>query len=63
MRQTFKQRLGLGDLRHFRRRRKAFEHGRKNAMRVGGAAGRLAELGNASAVRSSKLRVPRLVAS
>ena len=39
------QRLRLGDLRHFRRRRKAFERGREDGMGFGGAAGRLIELG------------------
>ena len=39
-----KQRLRLGDLGHFRRRRKAFERGREDGVRVGGAGGRLVEL-------------------
>ena len=44
-RQRRQQRLRLGDLRHFRRRRKAFERGREDGVRFGGAAGRLIELG------------------
>ena len=44
-RQRRQQRLSLGDLRHFRRRRKAFERGREDGVGVGGAAGRLVELG------------------
>ena len=39
------QRLRLGDLRHFGRRRKAFEGGREDGVSIGGAAGRLVELG------------------
>ena len=39
------QRLRLGDLGHFRRRRKAFERGREDGVGFGGAAGRLIELG------------------
>ena len=45
LRQRREQRLRLGDLRHFRRRRKAFERGREDGVGVGGAAGRLVELG------------------
>ena len=45
LRQRRQQRLRLGDLRHFRRRRKAFERGREDGVGVGGAAGRLVELG------------------
>ena len=44
-RERSQQRLRLGDLWHFRRRRKAFERGRENGVGVGGAAGRLIELG------------------
>ena len=40
-----KQRLRLGDLGHFGRRREAFERGREDGVGVGGAAGRLVELG------------------
>ena len=39
------QRLRLGDLRHFQRRRKAFERRREGSVGVGGAVGRLVELG------------------
>ena len=42
--QRAKQRLRLLDLREFRRRRKAFESGCKNAVRIGVAAGRLIKL-------------------
>ena len=42
---SHQQRLRLGDLRHFRRRRKAFERGREDGVGFGGAAGRLIELG------------------
>ena len=45
LRQTLHQRLRLGDLGHFRRRRKAFERGREDGVGFGGAAGRLVELG------------------
>ena len=45
LRQRREQRLRLGDLRHFRRRRKAFERGREDGVGVGGAGGRLVELG------------------
>ena len=45
LRQRRQQRLRLGDLRHFRRRRKAFERGREDGVGVGGAGGRLVELG------------------
>ena len=45
LRQRREQRLRLGDLRHFRRRRKAFERGREDGVGVRGAAGRLVELG------------------
>ena len=44
-RQRREQRLRLGDLGHFRRRRKAFERGREDGVGVGGAGGRLVELG------------------
>jgi hypothetical protein len=40
-----KQPLSLGDLGHFRRRRKALERGSEDGVGVSGAAGRLAELG------------------
>ena len=43
-RQRRQQRLRLGDLRHFGRRRKAFERRREDGVGVGGAAGRLIEL-------------------
>ena len=43
LRQRREQRLRLGDLRHFRRRRKAFERGREDGVGVGGAGGRLIE--------------------
>ena len=39
------QRLRLRDLRHLRRRRKAFERRREDRVGVGGAVGRLIELG------------------
>ena len=42
---SHQQRLRLGDLRHFRRRRKAFKRGREDSVGVGGAGGRLIELG------------------
>ena len=42
-RQTFKERLRLGDLRHFRRRRKTFERGREDRVGVGWPGGRLVE--------------------
>ena len=45
LRQRREQRLRLGDLRHFGRRRKAFERGREDSVGVGGTAGRLVELG------------------
>ena len=45
LRQRRQQRLRLGDLGHFRRRRKAFERGREDGVGFGGAAGRLVELG------------------
>ena len=45
LRQRREQRLRLSDLRHFRRRREAFERGREDGVGVGGAAGRLIELG------------------
>ena len=44
-RERGQQRLRLGDLGHFRRRREAFERGRENAVRLDRAAGRLIELG------------------
>ena len=44
-RQRGQQRLRLGDLRHFGRRRKAFERRREHGVGVGGTAGRLIELG------------------
>ncbi len=37
--------MRLGDLRHFGRRRKVFERRREDVVRLGGAAGRLIELG------------------
>ncbi len=43
--QRREQRLRLGDLWHFRRRRKAFERGREDGVGFGGAGGRLIELG------------------
>ena len=45
LRQRRQQRLRLGDLRHFGRRREAFERRREDGVGVGGAAGRLVELG------------------
>ena len=45
LRQRRQQRLRLGDLRHFWRRRKAFERGREHGVGFGGAVGRLIELG------------------
>ena len=45
LRQRREQRLRLGDLGHFRRRRKAFERGREDGVGIGGAGGRLVELG------------------
>ena len=45
LRQRREQRLRLVDLGHFRRRRKAFEGGREDGVGVGGAGGRLVELG------------------
>ena len=39
------QRLRLGDLGHFRRRREALERGREDGVGFGGAGGRLIELG------------------
>ena len=45
LRELREQRLRLGDLRHLRRRRKAFERRREDGLGVGGAAGRLAKLG------------------
>ena len=44
LRQRRQQRLRLGDLRHLRRRRKAFERGRENGVGVRGATDRLVEL-------------------
>jgi len=44
MSQTFEQRLRLGDLGHFRGRRKAFERGREDGVGLDEAAGRLIEL-------------------
>ena len=44
-RQTFKERLRLGDLRHLRRRGKAFQCRREDGARVGGAACGLVEFG------------------
>ena len=53
------QRLRLGDLRHFRRRRKAFERGRQDGVRFDGAAGRLIELGERQApLADRRLRAP-----
>ena len=52
-----KERLRLLDLRKFRRRRKAFERGRKHGVGVGGAVGAIDKASPAtSAARSSKLR-------
>ena len=45
LRHRYQQRLRLGDLGHFGRRRKAFERRREDGVGVGGAAGRLVELG------------------
>ena len=45
LRHNRKQRLRLGDLGHFRRRRKPFEGGREDGVRVGESAGRLIVLG------------------
>ena len=45
LRQRRQKRLRLGDLRHFRRRRNAFQRGRENGVGFGGAAGRLIEVG------------------
>ena len=45
LRQRREQRLRLGDLGHFRRRRKAFERRREDGVGFGGAAGRLVEFG------------------
>ena len=45
LRQRRQQRLRLRDLRHFWRRRKAFEGGREDGVGFGGATGRLVELG------------------
>ena len=39
------QRLGLGDLRHFGSRRKAFEREREDGVRFDGTAGRFLEPG------------------
>jgi hypothetical protein len=51
------QRLRLGDLGHFRRRRKAFECGREDSVCFDETAGRLTEsLASDKAARSSKLR-------
>ena len=53
-RERSQQRLRLGDLGHFRRRRKAFERRREDGVGFGGAGGRLVEFGEAAprAVRS-----------
>ena len=45
LRQCRQQRLRLGDLRHFRRRREAFERRREDGVGFDGAVGRLIELG------------------
>ena len=45
LRQRREQRLRLGDLRHFGRRRKAFERGCEDGVGVGSVASRLIELG------------------
>ena len=45
LRHRRQQRLSLGDLRHLRRPRKAFEGRREDGVGVGGTAGRLVELG------------------
>ena len=45
LRQRREQRLRLGDLGHFRRRRKAFERGREHRVGVGEAGVRLIEFG------------------
>ena len=39
-RERRQERLRLGDLGHFRRRREAFERGRENRVSFGGAGGR-----------------------
>ena len=41
---SHQQRLRLGDLRHFGRRRKAFERGREDRLSIDQTAGRLVEL-------------------
>ena len=48
------QRLRLGDLRHFRRRRKAFERRREDGVGVDGAGGRLVQLGERQAPRAGR---------
>ena len=45
LRQTLHQRLRLGDLRHFGRRREAFERRCEDRVGFGGACGRLIDLG------------------
>ena len=45
LRQTLDQRLRLGDLGHFGRRREAFERRREDGVGVDGAAGRLVQFG------------------
>ena len=45
MSQTFEQRLRLGDLGHFGRRRKALERRREDGVGAGRATGRFVELG------------------
>jgi hypothetical protein len=45
LRQRREQRLGLGDLGHFRRRRKPFERGSEGCISVGGAGARLIKPG------------------
>jgi hypothetical protein len=49
----FHPRLRLGDLGHFRRRRKAFERRREDGMGLGGAGGPLVELGERGDASSS----------
>ena len=55
------QRLRFGDLGHFGRRRKAFERRRKDGVGVGGAAGRLVELGERK--RSAQFEAARASAA
>ena len=65
-RECSQQRLRLGDLGHFRRRRKAFERRREDGVGFGEAAGRLIEFGQRQrraqfeAARTLLVRRPRL---